>query len=61
LPEDEQECGTISHVFTHFTLVLEVRSGKVETIPATQRFTPESFPPLSTLMKKALRCAGVKV
>lgn len=61
LPEDYTEAGHITHVFTHFTLVLDVRCASVKTIPAAHRFAPENLPPLSTLMKKTLRCAGVTV
>jgi A/G-specific adenine glycosylase len=60
LPEHMHECGTITHVFTHFTLVLEVRRAEVDIIPASHAFMPNALPPISTLMKKALRCAALK-
>jgi A/G-specific adenine glycosylase len=49
-----QECGTITHTFTHFKLTLEVLHAEVPHIPTAHAFAADALPPLSTLMKKAL-------
>ncbi|MFZ2620501.1 MAG: A/G-specific adenine glycosylase [Alphaproteobacteria bacterium] len=54
-PADWQERAHIKHVFTHLTLHVEVRFGKIPTLhPAANAFANNALPPLSTLMKKAL-------
>lgn len=53
--ENGWDAGTITHTFTHFKLTLEVVDATVEAIPEAHAFAPEALPPLSTLMKKALR------
>jgi len=55
LPLDTQtECDSITHVFSHFKLTLNLLHTEVETIPAANRFTTDNLPALSTLMRKAL-------
>jgi A/G-specific adenine glycosylase len=61
LPTTQQDCGTISHTFTHFKLSLEVRGARLARIPKAYCFQPGALPPLSTLMRKVLRAAGVNI
>ena len=53
------EYGSITHTFTHFHLVLEVRRGTVKSIPTGQGFTRANLPPLPTLMRKVLAQANL--
>ena len=53
------ECGSITHSFTHFHLVLDVRKGEVKKIPTGQGFALTNLPPLPTLMRKVLVQASV--
>ncbi|HEX2859802.1 MAG TPA: A/G-specific adenine glycosylase [Alphaproteobacteria bacterium] len=55
----EQPAGSYTHTFTHFKLTLNVVTAQVESIPAAHRFALKKLPPLSTLMKNALRAAGL--
>lgn len=52
--ETQTECGSITHVFSHFKLTLNLLHTEVTNIPAANRFHPEALPALSTLMRKAL-------
>lgn len=52
-PTDYHVAGHITHVFSHFKLTVEVR-----TVGILQ--APHQLPPLSNLMKKILKAAGVK-
>lgn len=51
-----QPAGSITHTFTHFKLTLNViHAHSSKPHPAHHAFRPTALPPLSTLMKKALK------
>ena len=50
-----QDAGTVTHVFSHFRLELEVRVAELEApAEAGQWFGVDHLPPLSTLMRKVV-------
>jgi len=52
---DYEDAGTITHVFTHFKLTLEVRTATLKTPHKTgQGHAPNNLPPMPTLMRKVL-------
>ncbi len=52
------DAGTITHVFTHFKLTLEVCTATIAgTHPQGQGHAPDNLPPIPTLMRKVLLAA----
>ncbi len=52
-----RDAGTIQHVFTHFSLTLNVSFAKVKTLPAGVLSAPAATAPLPSVMRKALDAA----
>jgi len=52
-----REAGSIEHVFTHFTLTLNVQLARRKTLPAGALSAPAAIAPLPSVMRKALDAA----